>query len=214
MAEKKRRLPSLKFLLVSLIIILSLAFLIINRITGNPLLPRVFQIRRREAVYSTLERIDDLALLECAVFRIRVVYPYDVPRMAENLPVLDDKDDFCVLSAQVTAGYDLSALLNLRANPRPPVSLEDGRVMVRLGPPEITSLRVDDKLVNQEVFPDIKITPEEWRIIVDAMKPRIRDMALENGILEEAESYGRDFFTGLFQGAGYECFFETNEPQK
>jgi hypothetical protein len=189
-------------ILLGLLIVLSL-FWVYSRLTGKRWLGSLFQAQESRAVYSTLERVDDLALLECAVYRLRVVYPFDFPELPEDLPVLMGRNDFCVISAQVTAGYDLTTLLSLPQDQNL-ITRTGEEIHLNLGKPEITSFKVADQVVKDKGFPDMAVTPEEWRIIVVALTPLIEQMALDHGIIEEAEQYGRDFFLRLFKGAGYE----------
>lgn len=153
------------------------------------------QGHRSQAVYSTLLGVDNLALLNCANYRIRMVYPYDFGTLPENLPVITGKYDFCIISAQVTAGYDLE---NLSLN------FVDNRITLNLGEPQITSFKVADQVVTGQGFPDMAITPEEWGAIVEGVTPLIEELSLNRGIIDEAQGYGQDFFRRLFEGAGYD----------
>ena len=195
--------------ILTLTIVLLLAGVILfTKILGWNPVGKWAEGKRSQAVYSTLEKVDDLALLDCAVYRIRVVYPYDLPTMPEELPIVMGRHDFCVLSAQITAGYDLSSLTTLGGKQKIIFPTEEG-ITVNLGKPIITSFTIADQVVQEKGFPDMAVTPGEWKIIVEAMSPLIEQMARDHGIMKEAEKYGQEFILHMFEGAGYDNIIFT-----
>ena len=162
---------------------------------GHSLLRGIFGEKEFLGVTSTMEIIEDRALLDCAVYRIRAVYPYDFPGLEENPAIVTKADDFCVITARVTAGYDLADLT--------PPAIEGNRLVLDLGEPRITSFVIDDDILTGEGFPDMAVTPEEWRLVVEDITPLIGQMALDRGIMEEAENFCQEFLAKLFEGAGY-----------
>ena len=182
-------------------IVLFASFLFYAILSGRSFWETVFREKKIQAVYASAESIEDTALLDCAVYRLRAVYPFDFPGVAEKLPLLKP-DEFCVISARIAAGYDLSAL------PLPEGTGD--RLVWALGEPRITSFIIEDGIMKKEGFPDVEITPEEWRLIVENITPLIRQMAVERGIMEEAEQFSREYLTRLFKGAGYDQILFTD----
>ncbi|MDC7224618.1 MAG: DUF4230 domain-containing protein [Spirochaetales bacterium] len=170
-------------------------YLCFCRIMGQSLWGGLFREKEFQALSSTAEGIENTALLECAVYQIRFVYPYDFPN-GTNQPYVDTKrHDFCIITARVAAGYDLSSFSSREE--------EGDRLTLSLGEPEITSFQIDDEIISGDEYPDIALTPEEWRLIIEEITPIIKKMALDRGILDEAESFGREFLGRLYKGAGY-----------
>ena len=183
------------------VIVLMSALLFYAFLSGRSFWDMVFKEKKIQAVSASAEGMEETALLDCAVYRLRAVYPYDFPGVAEKLPLLMKPGDFCVITARIAAGYDLSS-----------VSLPEGdgsRLVWDLGEPRITSFAIEDGILEKEGFPDVEITPEEWRRIVENITPLIRQMAVDRGIMEEAEQFGREYLTRLFKGAGYDQILFT-----
>jgi hypothetical protein len=68
----------------------------------------------------------------------------------------------------------------------------------------VTSFIIEDRDASLDGFPDVPLTPEGWRLLVDGLGPRLRAMALAGGLLETAEEGSRTFLSGIFTAAGYD----------
>ncbi len=121
---------------------------------------------------------------------------------------------FLVISTELRAGIDFDVWLGdlgeqdergevpgIRISTR-----EDGSKELRLEalPVEIMSFIVEDRDTAVDGFPDVPLSPDRWRILVEALEPRLMDLALENGLLEVAEEQGRAFISEIFMAAGYQ----------
>lgn len=83
---------------------------------------------------------------------------------------------------------------------------EDGGKILEIIPPPVglTSFFIEDRDASREGFPDIPLSPEEFRILSDAMLPRLREIALSGGLIEEARTGALSFLTEVFTAAGFE----------
>ena len=128
---------------------------------------------------------------------------------------------FIVLSAVFTAGVDLDAWLAMFGDTALPPGgtkaetglrgirireTEDGGKILEIIPPPVglTSFFIEDKDASRESFPDIPLSPEEFRILSDALLPRLREMALSGGLIEKARTGALSFLTEIFTAAGFD----------
>lgn len=83
---------------------------------------------------------------------------------------------------------------------------EDGGKILEIIPPPVglTSFFIEDKDASREGFPDIPLSPEEFRILSDALLPRLREMALNGGLIEKARTGALSFLTEIFTAAGFD----------
>ena len=83
---------------------------------------------------------------------------------------------------------------------------EDGGKILEIIPPPVglTSFFIEDRDASREGFPDIPLSPEEFRILSDAMLPRLREIALSGGLIEEARTGALSFLTEIFTAAGFD----------
>ena len=83
---------------------------------------------------------------------------------------------------------------------------EDGGRILEIIPPPVglTSFFIEDRDASREGFPDIPLSPEEFRILSDFMLPRLREMALSGGLIEEARTGALSFLTEIFTAAGFD----------
>ncbi len=121
---------------------------------------------------------------------------------------------FVVLSAEVRAGMDLEAWMSGFTAAEPGgdvegiriVETENGSRGLEIVPPpvRVLSFIVRDRNAASEGFPDVPLSPEEWRLLTDTLEPSLREMALKGGLLDAAEKEARSFLTEIFTAAGYD----------
>lgn len=127
---------------------------------------------------------------------------------------------FVVISVSVRAGVDLDLWLD-GFTPKEPhdevegihVSIDDSgkkTLEISAAPVKVTSFIVEDRDASLDGFPDVPLTPEGWRLLVDGLGPRLRAMALAGGLLETAEEGSRIFLSGIFTAAGYDNVVYAN----
>jgi len=186
------KIPLIPVLLTAVILLLALTGLL----RFSHAITDLFGRKESQGVFAVNEGIEDLARLDCAVYRIRVVYPFDFPGLEPNPDIRLKRNEFCVLSARVCAGYDLRG----RALPE----LQGGQVTLDPGEPQLTSFILEDDPITFDSSHNFSASPEEWRLIVEQVTPFIKQMALDHGIMEEAGLFARDYLIRLYRGAGYE----------
>jgi hypothetical protein len=71
-------------------------------------------------------------------------------------------------------------------------------------PVSVTSFIIEDRDAVEDGFPDVPVTPEGWRILVDGLQRELQDMALAGGLMTKAEEGSRSFLAGMFTAAGYD----------
>jgi len=178
---------------------ISCSLLLYLRLSGKAHLDFIFPERESRTVYPSRQGMEDLARLDCAEYRIRTVYPYDFPELAADPGIRIRNLEFCILTARVTAGYDLYRMA--------PLEVRDNCLILHLGKPIITSLTLDDgeeEVRTDSNRPGISATPGEWGRITEGSLRIIEQIALDRGIMEEAERFARDFMLRLYGGAGYD----------
>lgn len=111
--------------------------------------------------------------------------------------------DFLVLSVVVKAGTDLSVFSESLGG-TPPIVMkktETGQkeLTIDLPAPEIHEMIIEDLDNREWGYPDPPVSPEEWRQLVDFLRPRMEQWALDAGILEEADRQSRILLQGLLQ---------------
>lgn len=121
---------------------------------------------------------------------------------------------FLVMSVSVHAGIDLESWLAGFEAGEPEdevrgISVEIGedgyRTLSLMDPPvEVTSFIIEDRDAAAEGFPDVPVSPQEWRNLVVRLEPALREMALGGGLPERAQEEGRAFLTEIFKAAGYD----------
>lgn len=68
----------------------------------------------------------------------------------------------------------------------------------------ITDIIIRDRPVQGQGYPELKMTPDQWSRLIEMMTPRIEGLAVEKGLLQEAERGAVQLITDLFEGAGFE----------
>jgi hypothetical protein len=120
---------------------------------------------------------------------------------------------FVVLSVSVSAGVDMDSWLKLFSAGEPQEEVEgiliatddEGRKQIELPSPPVavTSFTVEDLDTSADGFPDVALSPRDWGLLVEGLKTRLTDLAMNSGLVETAEQGSRSFFTEIFIAAGY-----------
>ncbi len=118
-----------------------------------------------------------------------------------GLDPASDPRSFVVIAAGIKAGIRLmdreSYLISVESG-------EDKTLKLRLPPADITDIIIIDRPVEDQGFPEVRITPQQWSSLIDTITPGIIRMAVDKGILEEAERSAVSLLKGLFEGAGFD----------
>jgi len=114
---------------------------------------------------------------------------------------------FVVIAAGVRAGVDIRSWSESLEAGGVSVDEDDaGRKFLRLTAPpvEVTSFVVRDRDASAEGYPDVPLSPEKWKRLVEALEPMLREAAFETGLLETADEEARLLLTDMFGAAGYD----------
>ena len=112
--------------------------------------------------------------------------------------------EFAVISTVVRAGIDLSDIDPGQVIREDRPDGEFRTIRLRLPPAVGTDFEVREDAAADEEWPDPRMTPEGWRLIISWARPRIEQMARDEGLLEEADEAVRNLMEDLMKGAGYD----------
>ncbi len=117
-----------------------------------------------------------------------------------NLAVPDYR--FIVATLRIRAGFNLSAW---RMDPGSAVEIdhETGRATVRLPAVSILDIVIEDPSPEAYEYPDIRINPEQWRVLSAFLMRRTEEAGIAPEILAEAETRGKEFLRAFFEAAGF-----------
>ncbi|HOV62450.1 MAG TPA: DUF4230 domain-containing protein [Spirochaetia bacterium] len=120
---------------------------------------------------------------------------------------LDPEKDiynFFVITARVKAGFDLTdEFFTASDSIRDYISLaEDGTVKITLPPSVITEFVIEDAESSTYLYPDVKVSPAQWKLVTEFVSQKIRDRVIEQGILVKAEENGKTLIEQMLNEAG------------
>ncbi len=110
--------------------------------------------------------------------------------------------DFVVVSLLVTAGYDLAhAVRAIEIQDRAPAGTAR-RAVVRLEPPAITDVAVEDIRPADYPYPDVPLGPDSWRRVAAFVRDEMVAQPVLDEILSTARKNGEQFIRGALTQAG------------
>ena len=236
--EKHRRVP-IRHILVLLIMIAALIISInlqkgINFKISNPFV----KTERTASSEAVLKQVADISRLNTIEYIYKIVFPYDLINTDVDLAalvkrykagellnfkeiemlsiygisyeagidLLKETFDFAVVTARIKAGYDFKDstedILTIS---------QDGRVVsIKLPPVKITAIIIEDADSTVYDYPDLNVSPDQWKTLTSIISDMVTAKAEEKGILHAADVRGRNFIEQLLINAGYsEVKFET-----
>ncbi len=91
------------------------------------------------------------------------------------------------------------------------VTIKENTIILKLPEPEITSFVIEDSTSKDYSYPDLPITPDNWKKLTSFIADKIKTKVLRDGILETASENGQKMIKKLLTGAGYkEILFIDN----
>jgi hypothetical protein len=130
--------------------------------------------------------------------------------LADEIGLSPEKNPtgFLIVTVTAQAGFELESFFTGRGENEPFLRVEQtGRertVYIDLPDPAITSLVIDDPSSGEYRYPDVRITPSQWRKLAAFVTRRVRPKLLEEGILIDAEEQGRRAVTAFLEQAGFD----------
>ncbi len=121
-----------------------------------------------------------------------------------------DPLSFVVIEARLKAGINLrfqedgsiEGALHLHGS-------NEKKLDITLPAVQITDIIIVDRPVQIYGYPEVRISPGQWKNLIEALIPDIKELACERGLLDEAARGAALLLTDLFEGAG----FEVNDIQ-
>ncbi|MDC7226438.1 MAG: DUF4230 domain-containing protein [Spirochaetales bacterium] len=107
---------------------------------------------------------------------------------------------FAVISVRITAGYDFPENLS---DDMISINETENVVHVKLPPVRVTEIIIDDADSSVYDYPDLNVSPEQWRVLTSIMSDAAEEEALRRGILLEAEKRGKYFIERMLLSSGY-----------
>ena len=118
---------------------------------------------------------------------------------------------FVVVEVEMTAGANLETWRNMLLEQDGQQAVQtrehaDGRLLLLLPAPpvSISSFSVKDRDTVSEGFPDVPLSPQEWRLLVEDLEPSLRQMARESELLEQADAGARKLLREILTASGYD----------
>jgi hypothetical protein len=114
-------------------------------------------------------------------------------------------NDFVVAAVIVRGGIDLSkAELQIQEYEDPKTGEKGGKgIRLSLPAPSILDIIIEDTKPDTYPYPDVKLNPEQWRILAEFIEDRIREKVLAEGILNTAFQNANAFLSAFLTQGGF-----------
>ena len=123
-----------------------------------------------------------------------------------GIDLQNERYTFAVITARITAGFDISddSFENTLF-----ITEEENTIRIKMPPVTITDILIEDADSSSYDYPDLEISPEQWKTLTAILSRKLKSEAETRGILRLAEERGRNFIEQLLISAGYsEVIFE------
>ncbi|MBN2653081.1 MAG: DUF4230 domain-containing protein [Spirochaetales bacterium] len=96
-------------------------------------------------------------------------------------------EEFIVITTILTAGYKSEDENGINFQEAIMIDEEKSKITIALPSATVTKVQTEDFSTYSENYPQFKATPQKWKEIIEHIKPKIIEMAVEDGILTKAE---------------------------
>jgi len=127
-----------------------------------------------------------------------------------GINLLDESYLFAVITAKIKAGFDFSGTVfeSIELTPEAVddsirINREAGIIEIKLPPAVITEVIIEDADSSSYDYPDIDISPEQWKTLTSILSRMLRTEASKRNITETAERRGRRLIEELLKNSGY-----------
>lgn len=231
-AEKKkhRRFPLRMFLLLLILIAAGSLILMFKSFDFN--ISEIFYKTEKTASSTAiLKQIKDISRLNSVEFIYKTVFPWDLIdrdvdlsktikkyragekinfKEAEALAVygiageagidlLSDTYKFAVISTQVKAGWELSE----SSEDMIFIDKESNTIKIKMPRAEVTEIIIDDSDSSTYDYPDLDVSPEQWRTLTAILSRKVKTEAEQRQIIELAEKRGQEFIRRMLKNSGF-----------
>ena len=139
--------------------------------------------------------------------------------LMNNLGFTSNPNDkrFAIISVKARVGYDLNGyydmperdFINL-AQSMISVDQRGRKIFFSLPRPKIVEVIIEDPTVENYEYPDISLSPAEWKLVAAFVKRRILEDKADLEIIEEAYSNAKQFLKEVLLAAGWnDVIFES-----
>ena len=125
---------------------------------------------------------------------------------------------FAVITARLTAGYDFAGTPfedpeKYREDTADFILYDEEKdsLYIRLPEAKITEIKVDDEDSSSYSYPDMKVSPEQWRVLSGIITEHIKSEARKRRLTELAEERGKDVIKKMFSASGYKNIIFTDQ---
>ena len=230
-SKNKQKFKKIKFLLIILfVLIFSVTILMIFIPELNIKLPFIYNTKSSytEIILKEIHKVSNLSTVE---YIYKSVFPFDFIDEETNWKTLLLKEaknevlskieieklklynqcksiginlesniyDFVVITSIVKAGLNLENGLDSED-----VIIEGKNITLKIPQTVITNFTIEDPDSSRYQYPDIDVTPMQWKQITDYVEEKIRLKVLEDGILKIAELRGNEFIKSILLESGWE----------
>lgn len=131
-------------------------------------------------------------------------------RFCEDIGIKLDSNryEFVVLTAVVRGGFDLKGTVYERPEEHENleefvfVDEEEKTLYLRFPEPVIVNFTIEDPTAANYPYPDIEISPDNWKKLTNFVSLKIQEQVISEGILEIAKQRGEAFIEKLLIDAG------------
>ena len=137
---------------------------------------------------------------------------FEAWNLAEDIDIGTGRNsrDFIVVTTVVRAGFDLgsedfASVLNIetgveRQESGPPLRF----AAISLPTAQVINVRVEDVNSGNYGYPDVEISPDEWRRVSNFVATQSVDRVVAMGLIEAAQRNGEDFLVRFLTRAGFD----------
>jgi len=229
--HKKRRPLPLRMILILLILIAAAVIILLLQRGFELGIPNPFVRTEKTAASDlVLKQVRDISRLNTIEFIYKSVFPHDLidssidpanlMRRYKNHETLSLKElemlalfgiaaeagidpggtSFAVVTVRIKAGFDFPENL-----PEDSVKIdaENNAVEISLPPVNITEVIIEDADSSVYEYPDLDVSPEQWKTLTSILSKAAQAEAQRRGILAEAELRGKQIIERLLLSSGY-----------
>ncbi|MDC7125063.1 MAG: DUF4230 domain-containing protein [Spirochaetales bacterium] len=120
--------------------------------------------------------------------------------LSSGIDILDKDFNFAVVKIKIKAGYDFSDNMNLSVN----IDKNDNSITLKLPKVSINDVVIEDQQSANYNYPDLNVSPENWRVLSKMLSEEAQKRALAAGIIESAKNSGKKIIEKFLTSAGYE----------
>ena len=229
--RKKKRRPGIRSILLLILLIVAAVIFILFQ-TGFELnIPNPFVKTTRSSASSiVLKQMRDLSRLNTIEFIYKSVFPHDLinsdidmanlirrynnhERLSfEEIEMLSiygitteagidpGGTSFAVITVRIKAGFNFE---NGFSEEQILINPDTGSITLPLPKAEITEIIIEDDKSSLYEYPDLDVSPEQWKTLSSLLTAAAKKEAVERGILTEAEERGRQTIRRLLLNSGY-----------